>query len=171
MPGGLTKKYPDEVKFAVLNSYIEAQRSIQAASDMHSVPYQTINTWLKKQWAKDYVKQYETKLREKITNHNLRVINDAKVESLVTDYNYNINANLILSMIEDKVIELIPKCKSIKELTPLYKVVSDIKLRLLGVKGESAGSADDEKRTIILNMIDKQMNVTPNFIRDLLPKK
>ena len=164
------ERYTLEFKNDVLRYYSDNKHSVDKASQQFNIPYSTLEYWLRNRWAKTYVRTYELQKRDDINNTTLDIIDNAKVESLVSDYNYNTNCNLILGMIEDKVIELIPKCKSIKDLTGMYKVVSDIKLKLLGVK-EKDGEVMSEKATMIMNVIQNQLNVAPGYIHNLLPGK
>jgi transposase-like protein len=172
MPGGANLKvYDDLFKYEVIRTYVDLKHSVNQAAQKHGVPVPTLNTWLAKGWAKAYVRDYELKIRDVKSQSAIQTIEEAKIESLVLDYNYNINSNTILSMIEDRAIEIIPKCKSLRELSAMYKVVSDVKLKLLGIKESPDGKQMSDKATMILNIIDKQLTVTPEMIKKYFPMR
>jgi len=167
--GGIGHLYTDEEKQEALRIYVDNNHGVLKASQACNIPYQTICTWVKTNWAQDYIKRYELKSKGEIIATATQQLLDAKVEHLTSEYYFDEKANIILSLIEDRTIELIPKTTSIKELTGMYKVVSDIKLKMAGLSDEPDRLSDNQM--MIVNLIEKQMNVVPGQIQKILNAK
>lgn len=158
MPG--TPRYTKSQIEQAMVQYIELGNSINKTSEATGIPYTTIRKWLTKTWVKEYITNYECAIKNKLASlATQRIISD-KVELLHAEMAFHSKADAILSMIEDRVLELIPKEDDIRKLSMLYKAVADVKYHRYS--GEDTPDAYDEKRQFILNIIDKQLVVKNN---------
>lgn len=162
-------KHTDEERKEILRHYVDNGNRVSITAKKYEIPVQTIYNWLRAKWGKLYVHDYVINRRTDMAITGVQQIIQAKVEHITTQYEFDEKANIILSLIEDRVIELIPKTNSIKELSGMYKVVADIKIKLTDPNSDPGKLNDNQ--LMIVNLIQKQLNVSPIQIKDLLKEQ
>jgi hypothetical protein len=161
-----TIRYTEDQKKDALRAYVGYGRNLVKTADETGIPYNTMRPWVASNWGKVFMASYDLETKGEMVASATKEVLGLSVERFKIETDLTVEVEKIMGKVIKRINEVVGQEKNLKHLTELLQTLYD-----MTVPNENKASGEkDEKRELVLRMIDKYMNVPPALLKEMLPK-
>jgi len=165
--------YDKEFKLNALRVLYDHNYNVKQSSGLVGVEETTLTKWKNSEWGKLELGKMEVEQKSAIVTTGLDAIIHSKVDHLQSEFKFFKELEDLMSLLIERYNELIPLSTKLTDINEAFKNIADVYLKAINNNNnkDDNNNQGSDKRQMILNMIEKQLVVTPDIISGLLPGK
>ena len=159
-------QYSNEYKINALKHFVLSGKSVEGAADDLGLKYGTLRYWVDSDWGKLKVAELSLEHGQEImarTAVSMDKVIETKLEQFGAQVQVVKDLEDLMGICIDRFNELLPKTKKIRDITEAFDSISNVYIKII--------TGNQDKDSFIINLIDKQMNVRPIQLQEMLKEK
>jgi transposase-like protein len=164
-------RYTKEFKYNALKHFSISGKSVEESSRDLGIKPTTLRYWIGSSWGQLLVAQYKLEHGQELmakTAISMDKVIDTKLEQFEMQVQVVKDLERLMGVCIDRFDELLPKTKKIRDVTEAFDSISNVYIKIITGNKDNNKDNKEDKDSFIINLIDKQMNVRPIQLQEML---